>query len=30
LTQASRTELACEGYGVQALWDHYYLADFPC
>ena len=30
LAQASRTELSCEGYGVKALWDHYYLADFPC
>jgi hypothetical protein len=30
LAKASRTELSCEGYGVQALWDHYYLADFPC
>ena len=30
LAQASRTELSCEGYGVRALWDHYYLADFPC
>ena len=30
LAQASRTELSCEGYGIQALWDHYYLADFPC
>jgi hypothetical protein len=28
--QASHTELSCEGYGVRALWDHYYLADFPC
>jgi hypothetical protein len=28
--QASHTELSCEGYGVHALWDHYYLADFPC
>jgi hypothetical protein len=30
LAQAARTELSCEGYGVRALWDHYYLADFPC
>jgi hypothetical protein len=30
LAQASHTELSCEGYGVRALWDHYYLADFPC
>ena len=30
LAQANRTELSCEGYGVRALWDHYYLADFPC
>ena len=29
LAQTSHTELSC-GYGVQALWDHYYLADFPC
>ena len=28
--RASRTELACEGYGVWPLWDHYYLASFPC
>lgn len=30
VAKASHTELSCEGYGVQALWDHYYLADFPC
>jgi hypothetical protein len=30
LAQASHTELSCEGYGVRALWGHYYLADFPC
>jgi len=30
LAQAGHTELSCEGYGVRALWDHYYLADFPC
>ncbi len=30
LAQASRSELSCEGYGVQPLWGHYYLADFPC
>jgi hypothetical protein len=30
LAEASHTELSCEGYGVRALWDHYYLADFPC
>jgi hypothetical protein len=30
LAQASRSELSCEGYGVRALWDHYYLASFPC
>jgi hypothetical protein len=30
LAQASHTELSGEGYGVRALWDHYYLADFPC
>jgi hypothetical protein len=29
LAEASHTELSC-GYGVRALWDHYYLADFPC
>ena len=28
--RASRTELACEGYGVRPLWDHYYLVSFPC
>jgi hypothetical protein len=26
---ANNTELSC-GYGVQPLWDHYYLANFPC
>jgi hypothetical protein len=30
LAQAGHTELSCEGYGVRALWDHYYLASFPC
>jgi hypothetical protein len=30
LAQASHSELSCEGYGVQSLWDHYYLASFPC
>jgi hypothetical protein len=30
LAQARHSELSCEGYGVRALWDHYYLADFPC
>ena len=30
LAQASHTELSCGGYGVQPLWDHYYLASFPC
>jgi hypothetical protein len=30
LAQASHSELSCEGYGVQPLWGHYYLADFPC
>jgi hypothetical protein len=30
LAQASSSELSCEGYGVQPLWDHYYLASFPC
>ena len=29
LAQASHSELSCEGYGVQPLWDHYYLAEFP-
>ena len=28
LAQASHSELSCEGYGVRALWDHYYLAEF--
>jgi hypothetical protein len=30
LAQARHSELSCEGYGVQPLWDHYYLASFPC
>ena len=30
LKRASHSELSCEGYGVQPLWDHYYLASFPC
>lgn len=30
LAQASHSELSCEGFGVQPLWDHYYLASFPC
>jgi hypothetical protein len=30
LAAASHSELSCEGYGVQPLWDHYYLASFPC
>jgi hypothetical protein len=30
LARASHSELSCEGYGVRALWDHYYLASFPC
>jgi hypothetical protein len=30
LAAASHSELSCEGYGVQPLWDHYYLANFPC
>jgi hypothetical protein len=30
LAQASHSELSCGGYGVQSLWDHYYLASFPC
>lgn len=30
LAQASHSELSCEGYGVQPLWGHYYLASFPC
>jgi hypothetical protein len=28
--RASGTELACEGYGVRPLLDHYYLVSFPC
>jgi hypothetical protein len=28
--QASHSELACGGVGVRKLWDHYYLASFPC
>jgi hypothetical protein len=30
--RAAHTELNCGGwgYGVQPLWDHYYLASFPC
>jgi len=30
LAEASHTELSCGGYGVRPLWDHYYLASFPC
>lgn len=30
LAAASHSELSCEGYGVQPLWGHYYLASFPC
>jgi hypothetical protein len=30
LAQASHSELGCGGYGIQSLWDHYYLASFPC
>jgi hypothetical protein len=30
LARASHSELGCEGYGVEGLWDHYYLASFPC
>ena len=30
LAQASHSELSCEGYGVEPLWGHYYLASFPC
>ena len=29
LAEASHSELSC-GYGVQPLWDHYYLASFAC
>lgn len=29
LAEASHSELSC-GYGVQSLWDHYYLASFAC
>jgi hypothetical protein len=29
LAAASHSELSC-GYGVQPLWDHYYLASFAC
>jgi hypothetical protein len=28
--KAINTELSCDGYGVQPLWSHYYLASFPC
>ncbi|RBP02451.1 hypothetical protein DFR50_15241 [Roseiarcus fermentans] len=28
--KARRNELSCEGYSVHRLWDHYYLASFPC
>ena len=30
LEAASHSELSCEGYGVEPLWGHYYLASFPC
>ena len=30
LARASHSELSCDGYGVQPLWGHYYLASFPC
>ena len=30
LAAASHSELSCGGYGVQPLWDHYYLVSFPC
>jgi hypothetical protein len=30
LAEAGHTELSCEGYSVRPLWDHYYLASFPC
>ena len=30
LEEASHSELSCEGYGVQPLWGHYYLASFAC
>jgi hypothetical protein len=30
LAQAASSELGCRGYSVQALWSHYYLAQFPC
>lgn len=30
LAQTSNSELGCKGYSVQSLWDHYYLASFPC
>jgi hypothetical protein len=30
LAGASHSELSCEGYAVQPLWGHYYLASFPC
>jgi hypothetical protein len=28
--KAFSTELSCQGYGIQPLWSHYYLASFPC
>jgi hypothetical protein len=30
LERASHTELSCEGYDAQPLWDHYYLVSFAC
>lgn len=30
LANPARAELACDGYAVQPLWSHYYLAQFPC
>jgi hypothetical protein len=30
LANPARAELACDGYVVQPLWSHYYLAQFPC
>jgi hypothetical protein len=30
LSNPARAELACDGYVVQRLWSHFYLAQFPC
>lgn len=30
LANPARAELVCDGYAVQPLWSHYYLAQFPC